>query len=146
MGRGRVRERLNHWGNRRKPRWRGCGSRGGVWVQRYSKRSSSSGTTQAGGEGRIGCCRCDGMLSGSRRDTCHMVGLLHQNISCPQALKNNAVASVWTFLVEGSVVLFSACKVAVPNAEGFGFTDRGRGRWRQLKCRHGPGLKMNFWH
>ena len=22
----------------------------------------------------------------------------------------------------------------------------GRGRWRRLKCRHGPGLKIIFWH
>ena len=59
----------------RRPRWRGCGSRGGVWLQRYSKWSISSGMTRAGGVGFIGCCRCGGILSGSRRETCHMVGI-----------------------------------------------------------------------
>ena len=60
----------------------------------------------------------------------------------PAGTKNNADASVRTSLLKGSVVLFSACKVAVPNAEGSGLTDGGRGRWRRLKCRHDPGLKM----
>ena len=84
---GCVRERLNHCGNRRRSRWRGCGSRGGVWLQRYRKWSSTSGTTQAGGAGRIGCCRCGGILSGSRRGTYHMVGIPSYKYLLPAGTK-----------------------------------------------------------
>ena len=72
---GCVRDRLNHCGNRRRARWRGRGRRRCVWVQRYRKWSSTSGTINAGRAGRIGCCRCGVILSGSRRGTCHMVGI-----------------------------------------------------------------------
>ena len=37
--------------------------------------------------------------------------------SCPQALNKNCSRTRWASLVEGSVLLVSACKVAVPNVE-----------------------------
>ena len=58
--------------------------------------------------------------------------------SCPQALNKNRSRIRWASLVEGSVLLVSACKVAVPNVEGSGLTDMGRGQWRWWKCRQRP--------
>ena len=58
--------------------------------------------------------------------------------SCPQALNKNRSRTRWASLVEGSVLLVSACKVAVPNVEGSGLTDMGRGQWRWWKCRQRP--------
>ena len=84
---GSVRERLNHCSNRRRPRWRGWGSRGGVWLQRYRKWSTTSGTIQAGGAGRTGCCRWGGILSGSRRGICHMVGIPSYTYLVPAGTK-----------------------------------------------------------
>ena len=82
---GCVRERLNHCGDRRRPRWRSCESRGGMWVQRYSKWSSTSGTTQAGGAGRIGClCSAYSLVAVTTLAT--WLKSPATNISCPQAL------------------------------------------------------------
>ena len=41
----------------------------------------------------------------------------------PVGTKQNAVARVWASPVGGSVVLFLACKLAVPNAELSGLTE-----------------------
>ena len=40
--------------------------------------------------------------------------------SCPQALKTSRSRTRWASLVEGSVLLASACKMAVTNVEGSG--------------------------
>ena len=58
--------------------------------------------------------------------------------SCPQALKKNRSRTRWASLAKGSVLLVSACKVAVPNVEGSGLTEMGRGQWRRWKCRQRP--------
>ena len=58
--------------------------------------------------------------------------------SCPPALNKNRSRTRWASLVEGSVVLVSACMVAVPNVEGSGLTEMGRGQWRRWKCRQRP--------
>ena len=54
--------------------------------------------------------------------------------SCPQALNKNRSRIRWASLVEGSVLLVSACKVAVPNVDGSGLTEIGRCQWRRWKC------------
>ena len=54
--------------------------------------------------------------------------------SFPQALNKNYIRPRWASPVEGSVLLVSACKVAVPNVEGSGLTEFGRGQWRRWEC------------
>ena len=44
-------------------------------------------------------------------------------ISWPQAIKKDRSRVRWASLVEGSVLLVSACKVAVLNVEGSGLTE-----------------------
>ena len=113
---GCVRERLNHCGNSRRPRWRGCGSRGGMWVQRYSKSSSTSGTTQACGAGRIGLSlRRHSLVAVAAPAT--SLGYPPINTSCLQALTKMRWRQSGRLPYGGSVVLFSAYKVVVPNAE-----------------------------
>ena len=58
--------------------------------------------------------------------------------SCPHALNKNRSRINWASLVEGSILLVSACKVAAPNVEGSGLTDVGRGQWQRQKC--APGI------
>ena len=68
------------------------------------------------------------MLSGSRRGTCHIwLGSPASTYLLPAGTKNNVVASVWTSPVVGSVVLFSACRMPIPNAEGSGLTEGAGG-------------------
>ena len=55
-------------------------------------------------------------LSGSRRGTCHMVGI-SKNTSCLQALNKMRWRQSGRLSYGGPVVLFSAYKVVIPNAE-----------------------------
>ena len=85
-------------------------------------------------------CRCCDTLCGSRRCTCGAVVIPPRKkynllpSGAKQKLQSHKVGS----LVEGSVVLVSAYKVAAPNVEGSGLTEMGRGQWRWWKCRQRP--------
>ena len=106
---------LNRRGNRRRPRWRGCGSRGGVLVLGYRKWSSSSGTTQAGGAGRIGLLlRRHSLVAVAALAT--WLGSPPIIISSPQALTKTRSRQSGRLPYGESVVLLSACKVVVPHA------------------------------
>ena len=56
----------------------------------------------------------------------------------PQALNEDRSRIRWAPLVDGFVLLVSACKVALPNVEGSGLTRMGRGQRRWWKCRPRP--------
>ena len=85
-------------------------------------------------------CRCGETLCGSRRCTCGVVAIPHvkKNNLLPSGARKKRSRIRWASLVEGSVVLVSACKVAVPNVEGSGLTEIGRGQWRRLECHERP--------
>ena len=58
------------------------------------------------------------VLSGSRRGTCHMVGIPSYKYHLPTGTETKTRSRQSGRLpYGGSVVLFSACKVVVPNAE-----------------------------